>query len=421
MIPHDFYAPWSDEPKLHNRGEGRPYIEPSWQANAAGHQLPVLSTIGRGPKGNGIYVGNYQINDQEYGFDIYSDRTNEVIAHIGPIPTGQVTFSESQSDNPGDFKFTIFTNELVDGQVQRVPHDVTVPQGERGFSVYTMDGSGAVFVDEVARVPMNQIFKVDPPYIEATDTTPRVGDCVLWTAVVAGPEVQDYAALCAGLIVAIEQGETELGQADFAVIRKNSEILLLPANLDQYIENKTEEEVNRLLDLSYFVSVGGGIPENLAVKIDYAAPASISYRGLGGGFVAYQNYGDSVQITQIYGHVIFGVDDWKDFYYNDMPVHAYIPNTKMSRIFSINPSSGWRFIGDELAPIACNVLFDAFVDCNPIFHVGIGRTEGAATIEITAEDGISADDPRWDFFDPERVQEFLVSFEVSIYATEHAV
>ena len=138
MHPHDYYAPYSDEPKLHNRGAARPYVEPDWQANAAGHQLPVLSTVGRGPRGEGLEVGNVVNEDDTVSFALYSTLTGELVWQSPNLAPSKIEFL------PTDFR------DLAAGQPAPMDIKVTrggitetthayLPCGEQGSLIYTLD------------------------------------------------------------------------------------------------------------------------------------------------------------------------------------------------------------------------------------------------------------------------------------------
>lgn len=140
-VPHDYYAPWSDEPHLHNRHHSRPYIEPDWQAHAAGHQLPVLSTIGRGPRGYGLKAANFDFSDSYFSFDLVNDSTGEVEQHIGPIPTGEVDMDVNGNS------ITFMTNVIgTDSEghpiIRKTTKTLTLPKGEDGSRAYVRDSSG---------------------------------------------------------------------------------------------------------------------------------------------------------------------------------------------------------------------------------------------------------------------------------------
>lgn len=78
--PHDYYKFDPDHPELHNRGEGRPYFEPDWHSSGLHDaQLPALSAIGRGPRGEGLYVGAQVNQDGEISFTLNSTLTGEVV------------------------------------------------------------------------------------------------------------------------------------------------------------------------------------------------------------------------------------------------------------------------------------------------------------------------------------------------------
>ena len=130
-VPHDYYDYDSDVPHLHNRDHARPYVEPDWQAHAAGHQLPVLSTIGRGPQGDGLLVANIVNDGRSFSFDIISDVTGEPIAKIGPVPSGAVHVTHDEDS------ITFTTNKL--GPNNTIATEVTkvdMPRGEAGSIVY---------------------------------------------------------------------------------------------------------------------------------------------------------------------------------------------------------------------------------------------------------------------------------------------
>lgn len=138
MHPHDYYAPYSDEPKLHNRGAARPYVEPDWQANAAGHQLPVLSTVGRGPRGEGLEIGNVVNENDTVSFALYSTLTGELVWQSPNLAPSKIEFL------PTDFR------DLAAGQPAPLDIKVTrggitetthayLPCGEQGSLIYTLD------------------------------------------------------------------------------------------------------------------------------------------------------------------------------------------------------------------------------------------------------------------------------------------
>lgn len=138
MHPHDYYAPYSDEPKLHNRGAARPYVEPDWQANAAGHQLPVLSTVGRGPRGEGLEIGNVVNEDDTVSFALYSTLTGELIWQSPNLAPSKIEFLPTDFRNLAAGQPALLDIKVTRGGITETTH-AYLPCGEQGSLIYTLD------------------------------------------------------------------------------------------------------------------------------------------------------------------------------------------------------------------------------------------------------------------------------------------
>lgn len=183
-VPHDFYSPYSDEPRLHNRHHSRPYIEPDWQAHAAGHQLPVLSTIGRGPRGYGMHLANYSEDGNSYQFDIISDDPNAEPFTIGPIPTGEIEVATEGG------KLVLITNEFyIDGdgerKVKKVRTKVDLPQAEDGTRIFLVKDSDTPRYktrDDLYQIPWTDLYYYNNQNTQRENAIPepRVEDLVMF-------------------------------------------------------------------------------------------------------------------------------------------------------------------------------------------------------------------------------------------------
>ena len=138
--PHDYYeyGPHHHEhPHLHNRGEDRPYLDQDWHANHHDAELPILSAIGRGPRGEGLYVGNEVNSEGNVSFALYSSLTGEKVWQSPNLSPARFSFNAPGKEN------------LVPGV--KAPLDITVkqggvtkttraylPPGERGSLVYLL-------------------------------------------------------------------------------------------------------------------------------------------------------------------------------------------------------------------------------------------------------------------------------------------
>lgn len=132
-IPHDYY----DDgclPDLRSRGNGRPYIDPDWRANLCDDQLPLISTIGRGPRGAGLSIGDVVNADGEYRFTIYSDLTGEAVEQTPNLSAGVVSVVARPSDPvPGD---TVAMDVTVSRGHERQTYTVPIPSGVPGSRIF---------------------------------------------------------------------------------------------------------------------------------------------------------------------------------------------------------------------------------------------------------------------------------------------
>ena len=143
--PHDYYRHGPeghhgspDRPDLHNRFEGAPYLEPDYIANEADDQLPLLSTMGRGPRGEGLYVGNVVDEDGNVSFALYSTLTNELVWQSPNLAPAQLEFRSADWHNivPG-----VHTNlDIIEhlGGVTKT-HTAYLPAGAVGSRVYLLN------------------------------------------------------------------------------------------------------------------------------------------------------------------------------------------------------------------------------------------------------------------------------------------
>lgn len=111
------------------------YLEdPDYIANDTRHQLPLLSNIGRGPRGAGIKIKVNKGADGSYKLDFVNDLTNETLATTPNL-------------DPGYFTITSTTHPSVDGEsrimhvfwihgAERKSWDIPIPAGAHGSRLY---------------------------------------------------------------------------------------------------------------------------------------------------------------------------------------------------------------------------------------------------------------------------------------------
>lgn len=143
-LPHDYYDPHhppeDDRPDLHNKHESWPYLDPDYWANWHDDQLPLISTVGRGPRGEGLTVGSSVDEDGNVSFTLVSTLTGETVWESPNLAPADITFSGDATD----------WKKLVPGV--HAPLDITVsrggtsktttvylPAGQRGSLVFLLN------------------------------------------------------------------------------------------------------------------------------------------------------------------------------------------------------------------------------------------------------------------------------------------
>lgn len=132
-IPHDYYC-HGDRPNLRSRGNSRHYIEPDYIANEADDQLPLLSTVGRGPRGAGLIIGNLVNEDGKFSFGIYSDLTGELVLQTPNLSAGTISISAKPAE-PVAGETVVMDVDIAVGDEHR-HFSIPIPPGSTGSRIY---------------------------------------------------------------------------------------------------------------------------------------------------------------------------------------------------------------------------------------------------------------------------------------------
>lgn len=132
-IPHDYYHNCG-RPDLHSRGNSRHYIEPDYIANEADDQLPLLSTVGRGPRGAGLTIGDLVNEDGKFSFGIYSDLTGEQIMHTPNLSAGKIYIS-AKPEEPVAGETVVMDIQVKQGDASSY-YQVPIPAGSTGSRIF---------------------------------------------------------------------------------------------------------------------------------------------------------------------------------------------------------------------------------------------------------------------------------------------
>lgn len=132
MIPHDYYK--DGRPDLRSRGNSRHYIEPDYIASEADDQLPLLSTVGRGPRGAGLTIGDLVNEDGEFSFGIYSDLTGEQVMHTPNLSAGKIYVS-AKPEVPVAGETVVMDIQVKQGDASD-HYQVPIPAGATGSRIF---------------------------------------------------------------------------------------------------------------------------------------------------------------------------------------------------------------------------------------------------------------------------------------------
>ena len=153
MGPHEYYDNWhgydhdDHMPHLHNRGAAHTYLEPDWFANHMDSQLPAISTIGRGPRGESVTAepiydkynddGTPAEGARVIGFRILDDDGNVLVDTGNSLepPTIDITYPDIEGIDPGQpFPVTV----TVTQQGKSKSYTFYVPAGVRGSLIFLL-------------------------------------------------------------------------------------------------------------------------------------------------------------------------------------------------------------------------------------------------------------------------------------------
>lgn len=177
------------------------YLEdPDYIANDTRHQVPLLSSIGRGPRGAGIKVKVVKGANGSYQLSFVDDITNETLA-------------TSPNMDPGYFEITSTKHESVDGETRMMniawihgsetkSWDIPIPAGAHGSRLYLSAEEFTYNTSLTYQTTVDDLIHYGRN-IWQDKPVPRVNDIVCF--VYKGGK--EYRSLAFGTIEAVEKGQ----------------------------------------------------------------------------------------------------------------------------------------------------------------------------------------------------------------------
>ena len=177
---HDRHYHDCREPNgLHAPLAHAPYVEQDFHANGCDASLPVISTIGRGPKGDGVVARIVKNDDGEFVFQLVNTATEEVEFSSANLSAGEISFSQPASvpDDGEPWPMLVTVKKGVDVK----EYTLMLPPGAHGSRIYIcdrrIDGLG---VDDVFRVGIDELITQNTKKWD-NKPVPRVDDLVIAT------------------------------------------------------------------------------------------------------------------------------------------------------------------------------------------------------------------------------------------------
>ena len=164
MIPHEY-----NDKDIHLRSAGNNVLQydPDRVACEADDQLPILSTIGRGPQGDSLDAQFNPNTDDNVKLVVHNETTGEVLSTSKNLSAGYLKISVTDSPTigemegtdvnaPGSGKFVVIQN--VRGGTTKTLAQYEIPASERGYSLYALkDEEFDCTLGDVVEVTTNNI------------------------------------------------------------------------------------------------------------------------------------------------------------------------------------------------------------------------------------------------------------------------
>lgn len=167
MIPSKEYG----EPTRH-------YVDPDRVAMECDDQLPLVSKIGRGPRGHGVTPKVRTDQPGEYVVEFVDDVTGEVVLSTANLSAGEITVTVDSPKNPvaGD---TVMVTIHVRRGDSTSDYSLPVPPGATGSIMFEVDGELDVPDDGTCRVEVTRLMSYGNAS-RPSRPVPRVNDMVAY-------------------------------------------------------------------------------------------------------------------------------------------------------------------------------------------------------------------------------------------------
>lgn len=157
----------------------RRYIDPDRMAGECDDQLPLVSKVGRGPRGRGVTPRVRTDQPGEYVVEFVDDVTGEVVLSTANLSAGEISVSVDEGHSPVAGETVMATIHVRLGDATR-DYSLPIPPGATGSIFFEVDGEVPPTQDGTYRVDVGRLASwgnLNRP----SRPVPRVNDMVVFT------------------------------------------------------------------------------------------------------------------------------------------------------------------------------------------------------------------------------------------------
>lgn len=179
--------------------DSAPYIDPDFVANETTDQIPLISSVGRGPRGHGLRVESFRDSKTgSFSFKVYDDVTNECVMDSGDLGPGTWSARVVQENSPDGVIVHLYLVHRTGDHVDE--YDIPIPSGAHGSRAYVASGEFEKRGDDTYQVAEKSLYYYA---VQGYKDVPAVreGDTIFCVVVDGG-----FKKLGIGTVRAVENG-----------------------------------------------------------------------------------------------------------------------------------------------------------------------------------------------------------------------
>lgn len=176
-----------------------PYVDPDYLSNLTDANIPLLSTIGRGPRGAGIKIRVVRGQNGEYKLSFVNDITNETIVTTPNLDFGTLEFSCPEHNKVDGEVGHMYVRWVRGAEVKS--WDILIPPGAHGARIFVSENEYKARGDKTYQTTVDDLM-IYNRYNYTDKPTPRPNDII-----VCSMNDNGVINLCFGTIQSVDNGK----------------------------------------------------------------------------------------------------------------------------------------------------------------------------------------------------------------------